>query len=173
MSTCVTVARLSLQGVVAPIARNLRTELSAPTTCKNLEGFILSWINDAVVAEFPGEKHLDRLEWAGAWAGMLSCAQAAAGSVIVCLTSNDRNKKPGEHAYFSPILFTMLSALREDDALPLRAKRFDGLHAELIELAADSLKAMRPELKAKADSYITALHLQAIMSGKGNGPSRW
>ena len=166
--------REALLSVVDPIAQNLRLELGNDATHKSISELIRGRLNAALALAYPnrGDRMLDRLEWAGAYDGMLSAVKGEAAKVILTLTAGTRVRGQ-DGGYQSPMLRTMLLALRKDEKLPLRAKRFDDLHAELIELAADSLKAMRPELKAKADSYITALHLQAIMSGKGNGPSRW
>ena len=151
--------RAALADVVGPLAKNLRAELAGSAACKSVEDFIRSWFNKALNAAYPRDKQLDQLEWAGMWGGMVTCVKSTADSIILCLTSHLRDMS-GE--YHSPILATMMRALRKDEKLPVKSSRFGFLHADLIEIATDSLKAMRPELQGKAAAYITALHLKTM-----------
>ena len=163
----------ALQGVVAPIAKNLRAELSTVSMCQDIEGFVRSSFRDEFDEKFPGDWQLDRLEWAGTWARMISHAKIAAHNAIWIVTTIDEDIDVSSDEELSIILRTMLCALQKDDALPLRAKRFSFLHTEILEAASDSLQAMFPVLTAKAESYVTALHLQAVMTSGSISPSKY
>ena len=160
--------REALLSVVDPIAQNLRLELGNDATHKSISELIRGRLNAALALAYPnrGDRMLDRLEWAGAYDGMLSAVKGEAAKVILTLTAGTRVRGQ-DGGYQSPMLRTMLLALRKDEKLPLRAKRFDYLHADLLEVAANSLVDMRPELQMKMEACVTALHIKAVTDSTG------